>query len=314
MSDRYEDVPVLVHVGPHKTGTSWLQKKLLLQAQGIVYGLSFTPSHQAFLLPRPEDFSTDEARALFAPMLEKARAESKPFVISDEALGGRPFGQRFVRNAAAERIARTFPHAQILITTRTQNSVILSMYSEYLRYGFASSLQGFLSQDTGNPNIQPLLDLRSYEWDRFIRIYEGYFPSEQVHAVPMEWGLKDATHYPGFLEKLLGRPLDISADLEVSSVERESFSGWALEALRHANKLYPQDSRYQSKGGRFSPNSIAYQVNRLTPKAARANSKTKMRQIVSEAIADRFAASNRRFQERVPYDLAELGYDVGPEG
>jgi hypothetical protein len=245
-------------------------------------------------------------------MLARARAEGKPFVISDEALGGWPFGQRFLRETAAARMARTFPHARILITTREQDSILLSMYGEYLRYGHASSLPAFLCQETGDPNLQPLLDLGYYEWDRFLRVYEMFFPPEQIRMIPMEWGLQDSGNYSTAIEAFLGAALDLSAPLSVTAVERGSLSGWALQVLRHANKFQPQDSRYLRKGGRFSPNSLGYQVDRITPGVVRARSKRAMRAVVRDIVGDRFDASNRRFQDRTEFPLAELSYRVAP--
>jgi len=306
------DVPILVHVGPHKTGTTWLQKNLLSPARGIVYEPSFEPSHAAFLLPRYGEFTPEASRRIYAPLLEQARADGKPLVISDEALGGWPFGQRFLREIAAERIALAFPQARILITTREQDALLLSMYSEYLRYGFSSSLQAFLTQDTGKPNLQPVLDLGFYEWDRVREFYESIFGAEQVLTVPMEWGLAAPTNYPSILEPFLGRPLGVPDDLEIGQVARPSLSSWALEVLRRANMLHPQDTRYLHRPSRLSPNSLAYQVDRITPKAARKRGKQAMRAIVRPMIGDRFADSNRRLQSRSSHDLAALGYLLNP--
>lgn len=312
IADNYSDVPILIHIGPHKSGTTWLQKRIFAKAKGVIYDPRVELSHNAFLIPRIEDFSAEEARHIFAPILAQARKEKKPIVISDEALGGRPFGQRFLREVAAERIARTFPHAHILITTREQDSIILSMYSEYLRYGYSSSLHAFLCQETGNPNLLPLLDLCYYEWDRFLKIYETHFQTEKILMIPMEWGLKSEKNYLMSIESFLGAPLEISSDLRIREVERGALSAWALGALRHVNKMFPQDSRYLNKYSRINPNSIGYQIDRFTPAFSRRVGKQEMRKIVRDHIGDRFSASNRRFQSRVSFCLKELSYRVGP--
>lgn len=306
----YSDVPVLIHIGPHKTGTTWLQKSLLPYAEGIVYDGNMELSHAAFLIPRIDELSVEKALSIFSPLLEKARETKKPLVISDEALGGRPFGQRFLQEIAAERIAKTVPHAHILVTTREQNSIILSMYGEYIRYGYSSNLESFLEQESEHKNIQPLLDLKYYEWDRFVEIYESHFPAEQILAIPMEWGLKASQNYTSAIEKFLGASLDVSVNTNVKAVQRGSLSGWALETVRQFNKLHPQDSRHLNLGGKFSPGAFGYQINRITPDFARKRQKQRMQKIVRDTIGSRFIESIRRFQTKIDLSLKDLGYEV----
>lgn len=306
--DSHADVTVLIHVGPHKTGTTWLQNALLAEARGIVYEPDCEPSHRAFLHPPYGEFRVEVARSMFDEQLRRARDEEKPLVISDEALGGRPFGQRFLREIAAERIRLTFPEARILITIREQDAVILSMYSEYLRYGYSSSLRAFLEQETGSPNLLPTLDLAYYDWSRMMDLYSDLFSPEQVLALPMEWGLKDSGNYPAALERFLGMRLDIPEGVNVLRPERPSMSGWALQVLRYANRTRPQDTRYLHGNGPFAPNSLAWRVDRATPNWARRRSKRRMRRIVREMIGETFAASNSALQDRIEFNLASLSY------
>lgn len=309
--DTYADVAVLVHVGPHKTGTSWLQESLLKNAGGVVYEQSFEPSFRAFLEPAYHDFSDRAARDVYVPLLDRARVEKKPLVISDEALGGRSFGKRFVREVLAQRIQKVFPHARILMTTREQDAVILSMYGEYLRYGFSSSLKAFLTQETGRQAIHPLLDLSYYEWDRALDFYESVFSPEQVLAIPMEWGLAEEGNYPSALEQFVGAPLGLPEELNVASVERSSLSGWALGFLRRANKFVPSDTRYLQRSKLLKPVSLAHYVDRWTPASARRASKDRMRATVRAMIGDRYAASNQAFQSATDINLKALGYRMG---
>lgn len=305
---KYNDVPILVHVGPHKTGTTWLQENIFTTAQGIVYDPSFELSHRAFLNPYYGNFDPEAARAVYLPMLERARLERKPLVISDEALSGWPFGQRSTRQIVAERIQLTFPQARILITVREQDAVLLSMYSEYLRYGFSSSLPAFLNQETSNPNLQPLLDLTYYEWDRVLDMYSSIFGPQQVIAVPMEWGISKPENYISVLETFLDARLGTLESQKMEKVARPALSGWSLSVLRRANMTRPHDTRHLHRPSRFSPNSLAYQVDRFTPKGARKRSKQAMKDKIDQSVGNKFTASNREFQKETNYDLAAFSY------
>ena len=129
-----QNVQILFHVGPHKTGTTWLQQHFFPNFKNIVYSCDFKLTHKAFLTPQYGDFSVKRVAEIFAPLLEEARQKEVPLVLSDEALGGRPFGQKYFREVCANRIKRAFPTAKILVVSRRQERIFGSLYSEYLRY------------------------------------------------------------------------------------------------------------------------------------------------------------------------------------
>jgi len=301
---------ILIHVGPHKTGSSWLQNRFFPHVPGIVYEGRARDSHAAFLVPDFGDFSPEAVREIYLGALERAQAEDKPLVISDEALGGRPFHQKFFRAIAAYRLRAAFPQARILVVARAQEAVIQSMYGEYLRYGYASSLEGFLAQQTGNPAIAPLLDLDYYDWDRVQDFYEEIFGAAQVRVVPMELMLSDTAALSGIVETLLGRAIGVPETLPTGQPERPALSAWAQGFLRLANHLQPQDSRYRVRRGKLNPYGIAHRIDALTPAAARRAGKLRARSLIEAHLGDRFVASNRRFAARNGYDLAALGYKL----
>jgi len=181
-----DDVQVLFHVGPHKTGSSWLQKRFFPALDNIVYSFDFKLTHGAFLTPRYGEFSPRKVAGIFAPLLDEARRSGKPLVLSDEALGGRAFGQKYAREVAAHRSKRAFPKAKVLVVSRRQDRILGSLYSEYLRYGFSSKLAAFLDQDTGNSNIAPITDMGYYEWDRTLRFYREVFGDAVTTIMTME--------------------------------------------------------------------------------------------------------------------------------
>jgi hypothetical protein len=81
-----EDVPILFHVGPHKTGSSWLQKRFFPALDNVVYSDDFKLTHGAFLIPRFGEFSVNATVEIFSELLDEARKSGRPLVLSDEAL------------------------------------------------------------------------------------------------------------------------------------------------------------------------------------------------------------------------------------
>jgi hypothetical protein len=307
-----DGLTILVHVGPHKTGTTWLQDRFLAGSRDIVFAGDFRLTHRAFLTPRIDEFSPTTVRDCFAPSLRRARDSGRPLVISDEALGGRPFHQRFVREVAALRIRAAFPDARILIGAREQDALLHSMYGEYLRYGYSSTLRGFLARDTGNLNILPLLDHDFYRFDRTHEFYARLFGVDRVSVVPMEWMLADVGRFAGWLSSVLGHEVGAPDGADAAVVSRPAWSGWARTALRLGNRLVPQDTRQLRRSGRLSPNSVAFQVDRFTPAGARRTGNARDRAIVRGMVGSYYAASNARLARMSGFDLAALGYVVAP--
>ena len=306
------DVQVLFHVGPHKTGTTWLQKRFFPTLDNIVYSHDFKLTHGAFLIPRYGEFSVEAVAKAFAPLLRKARKSGKPLILSDEALGGRAFGQKYYREVAAYRIKRAFPTAKVLVVSRRQDQILSSLYSEYLRYGNSSTLAAFLDQDTGDSNIHPIIDMGYYEWDKTLRFYQNLFGAEAVSMLPMEKIVENGTYITEALGRLLGIPLTSPDYDQLQRRERPSLSGWAMTALRLWNHFVPHDSRHRSTLHRFSPNSIAWKIDRITPESARKRMALSQNAMIRAQLGNRFVASNRSYAALTGMDLESLGYHLEP--
>lgn len=309
-----DGVDILIHVGLHKTATTWLQNEVFGHSAEIVYQQDFGPTHRAFLLPRADEFSLGVVRKEFGALLERARREAKPLVISDEALGGVAFHQKYFREIAALRLRAAFPAARILISVREQNALLISLYGEYLRYGYCSTLDRFLARQSGRRNVEPVLDYAFYEYDRTLAFYQGLFGPDRAIAVPMEWSVARPAEFMARLGAVLGCSLTLPPQTQSTRKVRPAYSGWARSVQRFLNGFESQDSRSLLNRGRWSSNSIAFQIDRRTPGWARKRSSEQQRQTVERLVGDYFAPSNARFAKRSGFDLAALGYKVARAG
>ena len=301
--------PKLIHIGLHKTGTSWLQEAL---GRRNSEGLTFCPPsdlvRRAFILPAIPDFDPDRAREMLQPILDTGT--DLPLMISDEALGGRPFHSGLVRETVIARIRAVFPDTQIMITIREQSAVIHSLYGQYVRFGFSSSLAQFLAQPAPESSYRPVLDRGYYEYDRLVAYLLTQMPEDHLWIVPMEWMLQDSAAFLAELGTRLGTeiaPHAASADRIVNP----AWSPPALWAARQANRLHAQDSRWlRTRRGLLHPNSLAARIDRLIPAARKKAQHKAARAFVKDTLGDHYAASNSRLARHIGLDLGALGYSV----
>ncbi|MEX5730260.1 hypothetical protein Ga0609869_003613 [Rhodovulum iodosum] len=312
MADRTLERPLVIHVGLHKTGTTWLQGQL----SGPRYqrDLAFCGDigfiYRQFLVPDEQEFSPDRTRAAFcdwwAPKIEGRQA----ILVSGENLGGRPFHARHMREVTAARIAKTFPEAHILITLREQAAIIYSMYGQYLRFGYTSSLSEFLQRPPPDSSFQPVLNRAFYDYARLLNLYEEVFPRERVMVAPSEWFFADPDAFTERLNARLGTSLPPLRKQARDSVANPAWSDLAYGALRHLNRFNSQDSRWQRPGGRLGANAMAARIDRLTPAVLKRRMRAARMDMIRREIGDEYAASNRELAQRIGVDLGRFGYVV----
>jgi hypothetical protein len=302
--------PLLVHVGLHKTSTTWLQKKVFAAKAGqeINYCGDVALIHGCFVAPSILDFCADKVRQSFRTF--RHSSPNRLSVISWEDLAGRPFHAKFRREIIADRLAAVFPDAYILITIREQIAVILSMYGQYLRYGYSSSLKAFLNEPPSGVPFDPILDRTFYDYERLIALYETHFPKERILVVPSEWMLAEPEAMTEHLSRSTGVALAPVTRNTARETTNTAWSDLAYDALRHLNRLESQDSRWQLSPGMFRPNAMAARIDRLTPAFLRQRMHKARRQLVEDAIGNLYAASNRRVSQRIGIDLAQYGYRI----
>ena len=117
------------HVGYHKTGTTWLQKRVFPTAEGI------TPvgSHPVIRplvasLARDEKHMPATLRAALGEIGGRA-------LVSYEALVGSPWGHGPSPQQRAERLASVVPDAKIILTVRDPDDLRRSLYAQYVNEG-----------------------------------------------------------------------------------------------------------------------------------------------------------------------------------
>lgn len=300
--------PLLLHVGLHKTGTTWLQRQVFeakAQAGEIAYCGDTGVIYSAFIVPRSDRFDARAAREVFAPLM----ATGKPLVISGENLAGRPFHAEHQQEIVAARLVQSFPEAHVLLTIREQDAVIGSMYGQYLRFGHTSGLADFLAEPPAGSGFRPVLDRAFYDYDALLTRYEARFGAGRVTVLPFEWMLKAPDAALGRLWAAMGVDL-APVGAKGGRSENPALSVLGYRALRFFNRFANADSRHLHRGHWFNPNGLAQRVSNLTPRGLQARMKAAEAAMIRQALGQTYAASNRALAARLGLDLGALGYQV----
>lgn len=113
-----------LHVGLHKTGTTYLQSVVFRRWRGIHYLQNLTVEN--FL-------RIDSGETVLA---------------SREGFSGPALGHQAEKLAFLKRLSHMFPDARVLISFRPHASYVNALYSQYLRYGGTLTLPEFFDIET----------------------------------------------------------------------------------------------------------------------------------------------------------------------
>lgn len=216
---------VFLHVGLHKTGTTFLQSRVFPHFPNYhLISRPFTIQNREFLelkyLPG-ECFDQVRLRAV----ADQIRSENpaKGLLFSDEEFGGQFWGRFLNREMIARRFSDIFPGAEVIVFLRGQVSLIESMYNQAIKAGVYWDAFGpdFLwmppvEEDPANSNTKNAIrnrDTRYVErrsafhrdhffFDELVGMYEALFP--RVHVLLYEDLRQDPEGTFARLEDILG--------------------------------------------------------------------------------------------------------------
>lgn len=189
MDEPRADQKLLIHIGYHKTGTTWLQRTLFVPANGYCQLLDHQQINELLVRPYPLAFDSAEVTARTAAA-RAAMPEGCVPVLSSEILSGNPFYGGRDCTLCAARLRECFPGARILITIREQIAAIASTYMQYVRRGGTLPPDRFFE-----PRPEPGyngFDPRHFEYDRLVAEYRRLFGGENVLVVTNELLAKSA--------------------------------------------------------------------------------------------------------------------------
>jgi hypothetical protein len=312
--------PVLVHVGYHRTGSSWLQKNVFARPKT---GFRWTGKAKdddpvrRLITARWSEFNPEKLRTRFDYRFEKARERGLLPVVSFERLSGHPCSGGYDSSEIASRIHQVIPEGRVLIVIREQQSAIHSNYKRYVRAGGTGSLEQFVfPPQTSNLRI-PLFDFRHFEYHHLIRRYQKLFGADAVLVLPFEQFRDDPRTFVAEIGRFAGRPLpdDVLDSLPYGELEQPSLSPSEYVMLRQLNRLVRSEvnpvplvdlDRHSGLKNFVQHRAVGTAV----PSALVRRSEQSLRRELTEVAAGRYAESNRITAELTGLDLGRYGYPV----
>ena len=297
----------VVHVGYHKTASTWLQVCVFPRLGGIRYTDPLLRPFVTALSTAPDDgFGTDGVREL--------RRQIAPFadqrlLISHEGISGSLWDGYGDGPRNAERLHSVLPDAEILIVVRRQDEMLRSIHAQYVNEGGTRSLADFVA---GEKIEGSRFSLRHLEYDRLVGRYVELFGSERIWVMPYEYLRARRADFLGDLCEAVGASLasGVSNDWPNRSLSRS-----ALLLLRTWNRLF-RESRFNQHplvrslpGGRRMRNLLQGHLDSLLRAIARNKLAGREEALLARAAAG-FAESNRRLQRFCRQPLVEWGYPL----
>ncbi|MGJ8593503.1 MAG: sulfotransferase domain-containing protein [Aquaticitalea sp.] len=316
----------LIHIGLHKTGTTWLQNELFINGNSSFEPLSnntrpkgysslamdFVLDHNASLL---NSFDSNEMviKHNLDIILKQKKIENKVLVMSHERLSGYPSSAGFDGSIIMRRIKNVFPSAKILIMIREQKSLLLSNYFQYLKEGGVRNIDKYLNSkyDARVPNLSE----NYFHFHYMISEYQNLFGKENVLVMPYEIFNLEKDVFINQLSLFLKKDIHIAA--EKFSIKHNTKSHqfvnyhfrwlnyfiYSSSSLNSANALkYPLIKTFALK---FKNLMFQFSSQKMDKKT-----KQNLQYKVEKWSYGKFAESNRITSDLIGVDLSTLGYSV----
>lgn len=239
-----KDANLLIHIGLHKTGTTWLQENFFrgnpdyfipvggspkMFASNFIYGRGDYRNSYAF-----DQYAIREKYEEF--LKSESDLEGKWLLISDEDLSGNVWSGGATARRIADDLHSVFPEAKILISIREQIEAISSSFLHFRLAGGCARLEDYLTP--GNEFQIPLFNPEFYNYWEVYSYYRNLYGAENVKLLPMELLKVDTEKYKESICRFLGQS---SSDMTVLSRKRVNSSDlklfWVYDHLRLSGLL-----------------------------------------------------------------------------
>jgi hypothetical protein len=305
----------IVHIGYHKTGSTWFQKRLYPAARGH-RALPRRLVQEALLMPPAFAFDAAVARQALG-----ADVADRPLILCEEELSGNPHsaGMRGAQTKdVAERIAATLPEADIVIFIRNQVDLAAALYRHYVREGGTYRPRRYLmparyrTDVARHPFKFPVFDLCHLDYLGALEHYARLFGRGRVHVFPFETFRANPRGFVADFCDQLGLEVDLSA-LDYRP-DNEGLGAHAMRLGRVLNRFSYRsvlDKHWWVRGisNKLRSNPPLW-LMRAGLGGPRQSARTLLGSALSEEIATHFASANRELAARWSLPLAQLGYPL----
>ena len=301
---------MLLHVGYHKTGSSWLQRRFFSQRE-----LGFrriTTRGLPIQDPHPLHFDAEAYRAHYAELVSEAATDGALPVLSEERLSGNPLSGGYDSAEIAERLLAIFPSAKVLIVVREQRSLILSTWFQYVKVGGACSLRDFLlgARDGRLPGFR----FENFEFDRLVAHYRRLFGAERVHVELFERLGHEPREFAASILSFAGLAKSAAFErLPFGELVNRAARPLAVSLRRVLNPFLRRDSvngysPLANPAFRALGEGLVRVAEATAPEPLDAHLRRRWQAHIAERVGSRYVESNERLAKLSGYDLGSFGY------
>lgn len=314
---------VLIHIGYHKTATTWLQEEIFVSSSNVFEPLSIRPAERCRELGRrfyatadnyplsPFNLNEKEIADYLNHLLEiKPELLTKCPVFSDERLCGQYASAGCDSQAIANRLKNTFPNGKVLIVIRRQPELLLSSYFQFLYIGGTLSFQKFTqcNYDDKRPFFSPY----HFDFLPLVKYYFQLFGKENVLVLPQEYLNENG---PGFISRI-GQFVkeDIMPDSRAftrrHNVKESEYSLVKLRNLSYLTytKSYTNYIEANNAITKYLSKKIRNISIKVIPDSWNRRTKEKLKAESIAFIGNRFLESNRELASIIDLDLSKYKY------
>jgi hypothetical protein len=309
----------IVHIGFHKTATSWFQAFVYPNVTSHrMIGRDLARS--IFMDSDAFDFDPDVARA----RLELDGDRAPPLICEEELSGVLHIGaaSTYIAKEVASRLHATLPDAQIVIFVRAQADAAASWYMQYLKEGGTASARRYLFPDE---YLFPgrlmrfktaRFDFSQLDYSGLVAAYDALFGRDRVHVFTFEELGRDRVGVLADMQHRLG--FELSGE-EVPAERVNSAFRRGLVPLARAFNLFTGRQVANKRTLVHVPFWFRARLELLewldtAPLfGPRSTASSVFDAATRRWIEQRFARSNRWLAERTGRNLGALGYGVADE-
>lgn len=303
---------LVIHIGLHKTGTTWLQRRVFADAAMGYVSTENGQSNEAtdaFVTCDPLAFDPDQARQRFQPLLDEASSKGLVPVISQERLSSDPSFGGYYFTDVVDRLVRTFCPVKVLLTIREQRGMLLALYRQAVRSGGTYTLTQMIGTGQEPIGWAPTIRPEYLMYDRMIEHLSERVGRENVCVLPLELMRSDPKGYLARLQAFTGAK---ATTLPKTEAENAGLSPLATRMSTVTNRVARPNPLGPEQSWRLKfLRSFYWRLDRLMPKAWSNATSDRWKRTIEERVRGLYADSNRRTAELTGFDLQSMGYDLG---
>ena len=199
----------LVHVGIHKSGSTFLQKEIFPKIKNYTY-LGFLSenkySDEIRYLQSCSDLDFDENKIRNLINFFQNFVKEKKLLVSSEAFTGNIspqfFGTGIFIDLISKRIKKYIPNPKIVLILRNQRDAIYSLYKDDIQFGYTCTFDDWIKERLKTHSLE------YFKYDKIVTYYQKFFGEENVKIFFYENIFKKQNGMMHFLNQL-----DIDIDL-----------------------------------------------------------------------------------------------------